>query len=89
MLPHKVYFLGLIFSLIFIKNAHGWRLFWKGRRSGGNLIPPHMNLTHNQLPPDQWFDQKLDHLDESNNAIWKQVSKLNEMKNSYQIYYVI
>lgn len=61
-----------------IENALGWRTFWKGRRRDGNL---HIDSAHQialqkgySLPPDQWFDQKLDHFDQSNNKLWKQVN---------------
>lgn len=63
-------FLIFVFS---IENAYGWRTFWKGRRNGGNLVAPHEYITRGQLPPDQWFDQKLDHFSDSNNKHWKQV----------------
>lgn len=67
--------------LLFLDNAWSWRTFWKGRRDGGNLITPSINVSAEQLPPDQWFDQKLDHFTESNNVLWKQVSNNNENKN--------
>lgn len=67
-----------IFSVILlsfiISDVSGWRTFWKGRRSGGNLVHPEVNVTKNELPPDQWFEQKLDHFNESNKETWKQVS---------------
>lgn len=80
MIRNKVNFAIFICFIVSIGNVNGWRTFWKGRRDGGNLIPPHMNLTRNQLPPDRWFDQKLDHFTENNDAIWKQVSS-NDLKN--------
>lgn len=72
LLKRKKLFVLLIF-LVTLENARGWRMFWKGRRSGGNLIAPHVNDTHNELPPDQWFDQKLDHFGDNNSELWKQV----------------
>lgn len=60
--------------LISLESVWGWRVFWKGRRDGGNLITPPINVSAAELPPDQWFDQKLDHFNESNNELWKQVN---------------
>lgn len=62
----------LLICAALFDNALGWRTFWKGRRSGGNLVAPHTRTF--SLPPDQWFHQKLDHFDQSNNALWKQVN---------------
>lgn len=63
----------LLICVILLENAYGWHTFWKGHRKGGNLIAPHSNLSRNALPPDQWFDQKLDHFTSTNNQLWKQV----------------
>lgn len=72
MVRNKEYFFILLFLCISFGNVFCWKTFWKGRRSGGNLVAPHANVS--ELPPDQWFDQKLDHFDNSNNIQWKQVS---------------
>lgn len=69
----KLCFFVLIFFVISLESTHGWRSFWKGRRFDGNLIPPPANVSREHLPPDQWIDQKLDHFNESNTAVWKQV----------------
>lgn len=74
-LKHMDLFILLIFS-ISLENAYGWRVFSKGHRSGGNLIAPFKNVSREQLPPDQWFHQKLDHFDDSNNELWKQVLRI-------------
>lgn len=68
------YLINLLVSILTLENVHGWRIFWKGRLDGGNLANPHVNLRREQLPPDQWFDQKLDHFDDSNTELWKQVN---------------
>lgn len=73
LLKRKDLFFILLTFLVSLENVRGWRMFWKGRRSGGNLIAPHVNVTRNELPPDQWFDQKLDHFNDNNNELWKQV----------------
>lgn len=72
--------LALPILLFFLENVCSWRTFWKGRRDGGNLIAPPINVSTDQLPPDQWFDQKLDHFTESNNGLWKQVNNNNQTK---------
>lgn len=69
----SVVFVSFIILSILLENIHGWRTFWKGRRSGGNLVHPHVNVSQYQLPPDEWFEQRLDHFNESNKATWKQV----------------
>lgn len=56
---------------IFVEDACGWRMFWKGRRRGGNLLSP--DKARKQLPPDEWFEQNLDHFNESNKETWQQV----------------
>lgn len=63
----------LIF-VISIENVWGWRTFWKGRRDGGNLVAPHQNIPREQLPPDQWFDQNLDHFTDKASELWQQVN---------------
>lgn len=62
-----------IIFIVLIENANCWRTFWKGRKSGGNVLHPHLNETDINLPPDQWFSQKLDQFDEKNEATWNQV----------------
>lgn len=67
----------LIFTvLVFVQidSVHGWRKFWKGRHYKGNLHVPIANVSAEQLPPDRWFAQKLDHFDPSNTQTWNQVS---------------
>lgn len=68
---------GLAFALfvifiIALDDVHGWRTFWKGRRDGGNLLNPAISAKTN-LPPDEWFSQKLDHFDNNSAAKWAQV----------------
>lgn len=66
----------LVLPILFLllENVLSWRTFWKGRRDGGNLIAPPINVSAEELPPDQWFDQKLDHFTQTNNKLWKQVN---------------
>lgn len=63
----------LIICIVLFENANCWRTFWKGRKSGGNVLYPHLNRTDINLPPDQWLTQKLDQFDAENPATWKQV----------------
>lgn len=70
-----------LIACISLQYAEGRRLFWKGRRDGGNLIAPQSNISRELLPPDLWFDQKLDHFNDTNMGQWKQVShfSLNQL----------
>ena len=34
-----------------------------------------------EFPPDQWFEQQLDHFDVVNNATWQQVNRELQTKN--------
>lgn len=73
-IERKMKLIVLLIFAISLENVYGWRTFWKGHRRGGNLIAPHGNLSRAHLPPDQWFDQKLDHFTPTNNELWKQVT---------------
>lgn len=74
MISKNVIFVVFVIFLISLENANGWRTFWKGRRRDGNLMHPHVNETKYQLPEDEWFEQKLDHFNDSSTTTWKQVS---------------
>lgn len=69
------FLLKLLFCAILLnlQGALSWRHFWKGRRHHGNLGDPAPARLLNELPPDQWFVQNLDHFDATNNQTWKQV----------------
>lgn len=62
--------------LAIIHSTLGWRHFWKGRQTGGNLggaaRRDGLNSENGNLPPDEWFEQMLDHFDPTNTATWKQ-----------------
>lgn len=67
--------IGCVILLALIHSSFGWRQFWKGRHTGGNLGGASGNndlLTDNFLPPDEWFVQMLDHFDPTNTGTWKQ-----------------
>lgn len=73
MVRNEIFFAFLIFCFVAVSEIEGWRTFWKGRRNGGNLAAPYSHLLRHELPPDQWFDQKLDHFSENDQLTWKQV----------------
>lgn len=73
MVRSKIFFAFLIGFFVSVAEIEGWRTFWKGRRTGGNLAAPHSHLLPQELPPDQWFDQKLDHFNDNDPLTWKQV----------------
>lgn len=76
MISKNAVFLCLVIFAFSLENAGAWRTFWKGRRRDGNLKHPPVDHIGFTLPPDEWFEQKLDHLDESNEATWKQVGTI-------------
>lgn len=61
---------------VLIQTTFGWRQFWKGRRSGGNLGGASgihgLQGENVDLPEDEWFEQLLDHFNPTNAATWKQ-----------------
>lgn len=75
-------YLIILIACILLQYAEGRRLFWKGRRDGGNLVAPQSNISRQLLPPDQWFDQKLDHFNDTNPGQWKQVSSFCRLISS-------
>lgn len=85
MVRSKIFFAFLICFFVSVAEIEGWRTFWKGRRKGGNLAAPHSNLLREELPPDQWFDQKLDHFNGNNHLTWKQVCIRIESEINIQI----
>lgn len=66
---------GVTFFAI-IQSTFGFRTFWKGRRTGGNLGgASRFSGTSAEkiiLPPDEWFEQMLDHFNPTNVRTWKQ-----------------
>lgn len=63
----------ILACLIFLCfRAHGTKHFRLGRGKGGNLGAPG-GYNGEQLPPAQWFKQKLDHSSPSDLRVWKQV----------------
>lgn len=56
----------------------------KGRKHKGLGSPFVENFV--KLPPDEWFDQKLDHFDPMNNVTWKQVIIPLKEDDFYLIY---
>lgn len=55
-----------IFFLAFSGHVEAWKHFWRGKSIG--------KVKEQRIgPPDQWFQQKLDHLDVINDKTWQQV----------------
>lgn len=61
-----------------IANALNWSLF----KAGGSLGSPALRRRHKYLPPEQWFEQNLDHFNPIDNSTWKQVH-FNILINEY------
>lgn len=59
--------------IILTGNTEAWKHFWRGKliRKQSN------NLPIIGAPPDQWFEQKLDHFNVVNTKTWKQVRVFN------------
>lgn len=68
--------LSLVIFFAIIQCSLGWRQFWKGRRTGGNLggatTINGLNAENVDLPSDEWFEQMLDHFNPTNVDTWKQ-----------------
>ena len=61
-------YLLLVFIFFFLVNdALAWKRFWRGK---WRAKPEPLSF---KVPPDQWFDQKLDHFNIINIQTWKQV----------------
>jgi hypothetical protein len=56
--------------LLLVNHAEAWKHFWRGKWFKRNV---ELSSSNTNLPPDQWFDQKLDHFDVVNLNTWKQV----------------
>lgn len=61
----------LLVSVMIASDVRAWKHFHLGRERGGNVKAP--ETTH-RLPPDQWFTQKLDHFNPTDERVWQQVS---------------
>lgn len=63
----------ILFNLyVALISVDGVKKFHLGRSNGGNLGIPGGDYQSN-LPPPQWFKQKLDHSNPSDLRTWKQV----------------
>lgn len=66
---------GCVILFAIIHSSFGWRQFWKGRQTGGNLGTASKSsdfLADDFLPPEEWTTQLLDHFDPTNTRTWKQ-----------------
>lgn len=62
----------VLFLMSFFTIVTPWKQFHLGRSLGGNLGAPETNKT--TLPPEEWFEQTLDHFNPTDGRTWKQVS---------------
>ncbi|XP_023948748.2 putative serine protease K12H4.7 [Bicyclus anynana] len=65
----------ILFKVIIL--VHCAKRFHLGRSKGGNLGLPG-GVVHGKLPPEQWFEQKLDHSTPTDMRTWKQRYYVNE-----------
>ena len=71
----------IIFATFHLNHSDPSRRFmrgWKAARSlegwkHESLLGAPTGQYNGDLPPDQWFEQKLDHFDDANSKTWKQV----------------
>lgn len=61
----------LVFLIYFGSTCEAWKNFHLGRQRGGNVKAP--ETTNHKLPPDEWFTQKLDHFNPTDERTWQQV----------------
>uniref|UniRef100_A0A2A4JNU2 Serine protease K12H4.7 n=1 Tax=Heliothis virescens TaxID=7102 RepID=A0A2A4JNU2_HELVI len=73
----RLHFLLICLILILSNVAYGGKQFRLGRSKGGNLGAPG-GYSGEQLPPAQWFIQKLDHSSPSDLRTWKQRYFVND-----------
>lgn len=71
----------LVLSIVSLPSTNSARQFFRGRARNGNLGAPsrhepcHLPSTAascSPLPPDEWFEQLLDHFDATNVRTWQQ-----------------
>lgn len=69
----------LFLSLCLIDSSNGL-IFYRGRPVNGSLGLPNSNKQWDpkDLPPPNWFDQKLDHFDVTSDKTWKQRYFVND-----------
>lgn len=61
-----------LFCAINVIEIECWKIFNKGRVRGGMFGGPKFEEAVD-LPPDEWFEQRLDHYDPSEIRTWNQV----------------
>ena len=67
------FYLLILFNVTTCIFGFGINHFSRQRRIGGLLGEP--RIGNHQLPPDQWFNQLLDHFTPSDLTTWQQVLK--------------
>lgn len=66
-----------VFFIVCFESTYGKGTIWKGRHKYGNLGEPNRASHKLTLPPDEWYTQKLDHFDPTNNKTWQQRYQVN------------
>ena len=71
----------ILMSVFLLCACEARQLFHRGREYGGMLgVPKHdPNIS---LPPDEWFEQQLDHFDPTDTRTWEQVCVLSRNRFS-------
>lgn len=64
----------LIVSLL--SNVYAWKIFFRGRETGGNIGKPLSETNSVTDIPEEWFTQALDHFNPVEDRTWQQVSHL-------------
>ncbi|XP_063240826.1 putative serine protease K12H4.7 [Bacillus rossius redtenbacheri] len=70
---HFSQLMAVVHLLVLLTNqAKSWKIFQKGRSKLGMLGSPAVNISGVELPPSEWFEQKLDHFNPTKTTTWKQ-----------------
>lgn len=69
-----MYKFAICIFVLSIFGADGWKTFHLGREYGGNVKAP--TTAFFALPPDEWFTQKLDHFNPTDERVWQQVTNV-------------
>lgn len=65
--------LSTIVVVCLLQSVASVRFFYKGRQHGGNIqLWTKSEMPEDILPPEQWFNQQLDHFDPTNQQTWNQ-----------------
>lgn len=54
-------------------NVYSWKIFFRGRETGGNIGRPLSETNDLTDIPEEWFTQTLDHFNPTDDRTWQQV----------------